>query len=146
MKKYTIVFDDNKNRICKILGVYYTINHNYDYYNIEEKINIFTLCFCKKTKEFFTIAKVDLPKRLYNRYQDAILTDSLKNELEQIGIYPYQSIKNLIDNYNEYLDLLELNKYISNHDIPKIKNRYNELLNLQDKLSDTTNIRKLEKK
>ena len=145
MRKYITVFDDNKLRLCNVLGVFYTIKYDDVEYSLTERINLFTLCFCRKTKEIYTIDYVDLPKRIYNRYQNEVLTDRKRQELEQIGIYPYQDIRELINQYNEYLDLVELKKYMSHNDISDNKSRYNELLAIQDKLSNITKMKKIEK-
>ncbi len=147
MIKYMFAFDEDNNlRLCKNLGIFYQENVKITYDDIESTLELFTLCFCIKTKEFWKIKCVDLPKRLHNRYQNVRASDDLKKELESIGIHNYKDISPLVDNYVEYLDQLEIKKY-------RLKNSnenqsyYQKLLRIQkDLLNSKDNIKKLEKK
>jgi len=133
MKKLQVVIDENnKKRICRIIGVYYELVEIDPYdYTILHKIELGTLCFSPRTKKLYYISGVDMPRKLYHRYQGQLPNNEKLSELERMGIYPYDDIRKFVTKYNDHVEKIEteiaIEEYMLDKDIELISRRHKKL-------------------
>ena len=133
MKKYKLVIDENGiPRMCKVIGVYYELIEDDPYaYTILHTISLGTLCFSTRTKKFYYINEVDMPRKLYSRFQGMLPNKERIDNLERMGIYQYDDVKILVSKWNDNVKKaeteLEIEKYILDKDIEMISRRHKKL-------------------
>ena len=133
MKKIQVVIDENNiSRICRIVGIYYELKEIDPYaYTILHKMELGTLCFSPRTKKLYYIDKVNLPHKIYSRYQNQLPTNEKLDELERMGIYPYDDIRIFVKNYNDRVEKAEIEnaieKYMLDKDMELISKRHKKL-------------------
>ena len=133
MKKYSLVIDEDKiPRICEVIGVYYKLAVEDPLaYTRMNTIQLGSLCFSSHTKKFYYIGAVSIPHKLYKRYHGERPSKEKLDELERLGIYPYNDIEKLVNKWNEYIEKTEaeskIEKYIADKDIEFLSNRHKQL-------------------
>ena len=131
MTKYILGKDDeDKTRLCHICGIYYKVNPE------TNKIELFTLGYSSRIKDFIIIPRVNLPKKFINRFNDVTLTDKVEEELNDIGIHSYKSIKHILDRYAYYSYLISYEEYLKSPHIAEANRIYNDLISLQESIND----------
>ncbi|MBO5414989.1 MAG: hypothetical protein J6A17_05125 [Bacilli bacterium] len=113
INKYTLVHEDGKMSLAIRLGIYYDEDYsNYDPYSDYRKLRLFTLCYRPRYNDFIQISCVKpLPKRLIDRYKDAYICEQTIKELNAIGIHDFNEIRDVINSYHNYQDLLVYEEY-----------------------------------
>ena len=123
--------DEDKTRVCRNCGIYYKVMDSSNH-----RIRLFTLGYSKKLNDFILIPKVNLPKELILRYDGVMLDEQIRQELTDLGIHSYKSVKYILDRYAYYRYLVQYENYLSSPSIDEANNVYTNLVNLQQSIGD----------
>lgn len=145
MKKYTIVFNEGIPMIGTILGIYYYLERNFNFLHQDEIIRLVTLVYLKKTNEIVEIENVNLSKRLLKRYNGTKANEKNLKELEELGIHNIGEVSHFIDEFNDYHDRIEYEKYKNSKKSSYNEEMYQKMLLINDYLNENNLIETKEK-
>lgn len=93
MKYEIVVMEDNSIRLGKHIGTVYRKKD----YGIELK----NFGLIVGTGEAYYNGNIHFPKKLVNYFQNTFISDKLIDEMVSVGIYPFEEVNKLIDEYNQ---------------------------------------------
>ncbi len=93
MKYEIVVMEDDSIRLGKHIGTVYVKDDN------SVKLKNFGLMV--GSGEPYYNGNIHLPKKLVNYFQGNVISEKLIEEMLSIGIYPFEEVNELIDEYNQ---------------------------------------------